>query len=159
MRISNEEMGRLAVSSIVAVMGFIVLNKACGLIPDVIIWWLLYAIGSGVVLNTEQGERPATLMKLSILPAIVPVLMLVFFTIVGIDLCLSLPSPWIILMLPIVSWVSIFIFSFARAPISQFVSWVVTGGSVNKINKVITAIQIIISGVAAIALSLSLLGG
>lgn len=55
---TTADLGRLAVSSIIAVLGFIVLNRACGVLPDVIVWWLFYCVGSGVVLNSEAGSPP-----------------------------------------------------------------------------------------------------
>jgi len=158
MQFTKEQLGRLAISSIIAVLGFVALLNSCGLIPGVVIWWLIYAIGCGVVLNTEEGEAPRILALLSLLPALIPIAMAIFFKIAGRDLCLSLPGISVLFMLPITSWFSIFIFSFARSPLAAFVKWIIEGSSEEKVKKVVTVIQLIISGVAAIALALSILG-
>lgn len=155
---TNENLGRLAVSSIIAILGFIALNRACGLLPDVIVWWLFYCVGCGVVLNSEAGAQPRTLAILSILPALIPILMLGFFVLAERYVCLSLPSPWIALLLPIASWFSIFVFTFARAPLSGILQILIRPDTEEKAKRAITVAQLIIGGVAAIALSLMSLG-
>lgn len=151
-------LGRLAVSSIVAVLGFVALNQACGVMPNVIIWWLLYCIGSGTVLNSETGEPPKVLALLSALPAIVPVLMLGFFVLAEKPVCLSLPSPWIPLMLPVVSWLAIFILSFSRTPLRGFVEILVRPDTEQKAKRVISMLQLLIAGVTGSVLALLTLG-
>lgn len=155
---TNVHLGRLAISSIVAVLGFIALNRTCGLLPDVIVWWLFYCVGCGVVLNTEAGDQPRTLAVLSILPAIIPVLMLGFFVLVEKYVCLSFPSPWVAVLLPIVSWFSIFVFSFARAPLRNVVDISLRPNTEEKVKRLITVAQLVIGGIIAVALSLMSLG-
>ena len=155
---TNANLGRLAVSSLIAILGFIALNRACGVLPDVIVWWLFYCVGCGVVLNSEAGDEPRTLAILAVLPALIPVLMLGFFVLADRYVCLSLPSPWIALFLPIASWFSIFIFTFARAPLGGAVKLLIRPDTEKKVKRVITVAQLIIGGVAAIALSLMALG-
>lgn len=155
---TNANLGRLAVSSIIAVLGFVALNRACDLLPDVIVWWLFYCVGCGVVLNSEAGDRPRTLALLSILPALVPVLMLGFFVLSERHLCLSLSSPWIAILLPIVSWFSIFVFSFAREPLRGVLELFIDPDAEKKVTRAITVVQILITGIVAVALSLMALG-
>lgn len=155
---TSADLGRLAVSSIVAVLGFIALNRACGVLPDVIVWWLFYCVGSGVVLNSEAGSPPRNLALLSILPALVPVLMLGFFVLAERHVCLSMPSPWIAVLLPIVSWFSIFVFSFARTPLNQLLQILIHPDTEQKAKRAITVAQLIIAGIATIGLSLMGLG-
>lgn len=153
-----ESLGRLAVSSIIAALGFIALIQSCGLVPNVIVWWLIYCIGSGVALNSESNTPIKELALLSALPAIVPAMMAVFFVAAGIPICISLPSPWIPLMLPLFSWFGIFIFSFARTPLTHFVAALIRPETETNIKKTLSAIQLIIAGIAAIALALASLG-
>ena len=158
MTTSQEILGRLAISSIVAVLGFIALNQACGVMPSVAIWWLLYCIGSGTVLNSETREPPKVLALLSVLPAFVPVLMLGFFVLAENPVCLSLPSPWILLMLPVVSWFAIFVLSFSRAPLLQLVEILVRPDTEQKAKRAISMIQLLIAGVTGSVLALLTLG-
>lgn len=155
---TSANLGRLAVSSIIAVLGFIALNRVCGILPDVIVWWLFYCVGSGVVLNSEAGSPPRTLALLSVLPAFVPVLMLGFFVLAGEWVCLSMPSPWIAVLLPVVSWFSIFVFSFARTPLNQVLQILIHPDTEQKAKRAITVAQLVIAGIATIALALISLG-
>lgn len=151
-------LGRLALSSIVAVLGFVALNQACGVMPNVIVWWLVYCIGSGTVLNSEAGEPPKALALFSLLPAIVPILMLGFFVIAEKPVCLSLPSPWIPLMLPVASWLAIFIFSFSRTPLRGFVDVLIRPDTEQKAKRAISVLQVLIAGVTGIVLAILTLG-
>jgi amino acid permease len=69
-----------------------------------------------------------------------------------------LPSPWIPLLLPIVSWFSIFVFSFAREPLLNTAKLLMRADSKEKVKRAITVAQLVIGGIAAIALSLISLG-
>ncbi|HEX2855755.1 MAG TPA: hypothetical protein VHO24_21140 [Opitutaceae bacterium] len=150
--------GRLALSTIVAILGFIALNQACNLLPDVLIWWLIYTIGSGVVLNADDTIQPGTLALLAVWPAFVPVIVLGFFLLAGMNLCLSLPTPWIGMLLPPVSWFAIFIFSFARKPLRAMFESAGDKKTEEQIKRAISVVQIVIGGIIAIALALSGLG-
>lgn len=156
--ISQLALGRLALASIVGVLGFIALNQSCGVMPNVVIWWMIYCIGAGVVLNTETGEAPKTLAVLSIFPALVPALMAGFFVLAEKPVCLSLPSKWIPFMLPVVSWLAIFIFSFARTPLRGLIELLVRPDTEQKASRAISVAQILITGVSTIALALIALG-
>jgi hypothetical protein len=158
MTVSNASLGRLAISSIIGVLGFVALNQSCGVMPNVAIWWLLYCIGCGTVLNSEAGEAPKALAVLSILPAAVPVLMLGFFVVAKKPVCVSLPSPWIPLILPPASWFAIFVFSFARTPLSGFVETIGRAETEAKAKRAVSVIQLIIGGVTGTALALLTLG-
>lgn len=156
--ISQLALGRLALASIVGVLGFIALNQSCGVMPNVVIWWMIYCIGAGVVLNTETGEAAKTLAVLSIFPALVPALMAGFFVLAEKPVCLSLPSKWIPFMLPVVSWLAIFIFSFARTPLRGLIELLVRPDTEQKASRAISVAQILITGVSTIALALIALG-
>lgn len=156
--ITPASLGRLALSSIVAVLGFVALNQACGEVPGVVVWWLIYCIGSGAVLNSEAGESPKTLAVLSLLPASVPVMMLGFFVIAEKPVCLSMPSKWIPYMLPVVSWFAIFIFSFSRTPLRSFVEHLIAPGAEEKAKRAISLLQLLIAGITGTALALLTLG-
>src|SRR5262245_43157622 len=112
-----DSLGRLALSSIFAVLGFIALIRRCGVFPTLIVWWLFYCIGCGVVLNTEKGEQISALAIMALLPAAIPIAMAGFFVAVDRPLCLSMPGSATLLLLPVASWFSIFVFSFARGPL------------------------------------------
>lgn len=158
MMFTHASLGRLAVSSIIAVLGFVALNQACGLMPNVVVWWLIYCIGSGIVLNSESNEPHKALALLSILPAMVPAVMAGFFVIAERSVCLSLPNPWIPVMLPFFSWFAIFIFSFSRTPLSRFVDVLIRPDTEAKTKRAISVLQLLIAGVTAIALALLTLG-
>jgi hypothetical protein len=159
MKMTKEAMGRVATASIIGVLAFVVLNRSCGMIPDVVIWWLVYALGCGVVLNTEKGEAQRALARLAILPSLVPVIVLLFFVLADQRVCLSLPTPWIALLFPLASWAGIFVFSFARDPIGSLITFLVNPGTEERTRRLITVVQLMISGLAAIVLALTTLGG
>ena len=150
---SAENLGRLAVSSIVSVLGFVALNQACGLMPNVVVWWLIYCVGSGVVLNSDSGAPPKELALLAILPAVVPAMMAGFFVAAERPICLSLPNPWIPLMLPFFSWFAIFIFSFSRTPLTRFVAVLIRPDTEVNAKRALSALQFMIAGIAAVALA------
>ena len=156
--ISRAQLGRLGISSIVAVLGFVALNQACGKLPDVVIWWFIYCIGSGIALNTGRGEHIKDLAKLATIPALTPIAMAGFFVLAQMPVCISVPSPWVFLLLPIASWIAILVFSFARSPLHDIVTWILHPESEVIAKRVISALQVVIAGIVSIALALSAIG-
>lgn len=158
MRLTQEQRGRLAMSTLIGVIAFVALNQACGVIPDIVIWWLIYVLGSGVVLNTTKGEPPRVLVRLAILPALAPVLVAGFFILAQQPMCISVPSPLAVVILPVASWAGIYVFSGARKPIITFVKFALRPKTKERVERITTIIQLIISSIAAIVLALTTLG-
>src|SRR5450755_2116896 len=88
----QERLGRLAASCAVAVLGTIPLENSCGIFPNVIVWWLVYTLGSGLVLNSRRGENLPVLARYAILPALTPMITYgVLFLADKANLCVSIP--------------------------------------------------------------------
>lgn len=76
--LTNDRLARLAVSSLAAVVGGILLLDTCGNLFRAIGSWLLYSVVCAVLLNSREGEDLRTLSRLAILPAISPLLVLAY---------------------------------------------------------------------------------
>ena len=139
--IPAEMSGRVAVAAILAVIGTVALMRACDRVPDVIVWWLVYALGSGIVLNSAKGERTSILAVTAVVPAVVPIGVLGFFGLAEKPICLSLPNPKIPLLLPL-----------------GFVKTIIQPNAGARIKRAVVVIQLLLSGIAAVVLGISELG-
>lgn len=148
----NERLGRLAASCAIAVLGTIPLENSCGQFPAVIVWWFVFVLGSGLVLNSRKGEDLGTLAKYAILPALVPMITYgVLFLADQAKLCVSFPlagNPYkaiaTVVVLPLLTWLAIVIFSFGRVPALTFARWFAgpeaTVEHVEKIGSIIRSV-------------------
>lgn len=163
---NRERLGRLAASCAIAVIGTVSLENACNHFPVVIVWWLLYTIACGLVLNTRRGESLTALLFLAIAPTATPIMTELVLLLSGQDnLCISIHLPddplkrvAIVILIPTVTWAAIVIFSFGNGPAKAAARWVqklTPKGNVEEIGSVIRAI---VSVVIAIVLALSRLG-
>lgn len=149
---------RLAVSCILAVLGFVALHNACGILPDVIIWWLLYTVACGIVIHPKGRSRIGDHAVLAILPALTPVLVLLFFVIAEHDICYSVPNQWAAVALLPASWFAIFIFSFSKAPILAAIKYLGGPTSKEKLDRIFRAFSVVVAGVIACVMALAALG-
>lgn len=120
-----ETLGRMAASCIIAVIAGVELLTHCDNPPIAMIWWLVFTIAAGVFLNSRVGERILYLAFASLAPAVVPLFVLAYPAIIlDQEVCFSgakfsefdRGTRIVIVMFFIaVSWMGIFLFSFARS--------------------------------------------
>ena len=164
----KEAVSRLAVSSMIAVLGVVALMTVCDPLdfrPSVVAW-LIYVVSAGVVLNTSRGERPLRLLGLAVLPGCVPgiavVFLLYFAQMAGgpaapppclVSLPLGWPGAvWFLGALSVLSTVSIFLFSFARTPITGLVRLISHDKTPGKIATVEKTVRALLSLAGAVSL-------
>ncbi len=155
---SNEELGRISVSCVVAVIaGSLLLSPSIwGMAP--ILWWLVYTLGCGVLLNTKRGEKPSRLALFALAPALAPlVAVLYLFLIDKLDRFSDLDAdnprfPLLLLFFVLVSWLGIFLFSFARLAVLGFLRWVAKGKGTDWLSKAELTVRALIGLLAALAL-------
>jgi hypothetical protein len=160
---TSEKRGRLAVSTIVAIVGTVALINACGKMPQVIVWWLLFTIGCGVMLNSEEGTPAKELALTALLPTLTPLLVGLFMFAIDINSspCISFPwgrSPFAVPLLFMFTWIAIFLFSYARQPLLEFSEWLATKRAGGNIDRIFWASRAILVGVAGLVLLIASLG-
>jgi hypothetical protein len=166
----SERMGRLAASCVIAVIGSIVLTNACQdpSPTPAIAWWLAYTLGAGLVLSTQRGEKAKALALLAILPALTPIIVFGFLLLriqrSDTLVCMSFPVPPTMtlpfaILLPLITWLAIFIFSFGWVParaVARFVLGVIRKPA--QVTKVANAIRLLVSALVTIVMLISVLG-
>jgi hypothetical protein len=161
----HERLGRLAASSAVAVAGAIALFNTCNKPTLSIAWWLVYTIGAGLVLSPKRGDSLKVIALLALLPAATP--MIVYSLVLNLteyEVCMSFAiRPDRVLafaiLLPLITWLAIFIFSFGRLPAKSAARFILgTSENPERIEKIASAIRSIIAAIAMIVLLISALG-
>jgi len=163
----QERLGRLSASCAVAVIGTLPLENSCGEFPNVIVWWLLYTLGSGLVLNSRKGEDPSVLRKYAILPALTPMITYgVLFLAEKANLCISFPlshniykAVATVVALPVLTWTAIVIFSFGREPAMAFARWIAGKEvSTERIERIGSTIRSVVTTLSATVILIAGLG-
>jgi hypothetical protein len=124
---------RIAISTIVAMIGGIALMQQAGKVAEqfkdpgsLISWWLLYAVCSALALSTKRDDALREVAAIALLPALVPViqaLIIQFITGVlaklsGVPLTLKRA-----IVISVVDWIGIFLFSYGRQAILKAIEW------------------------------------
>jgi hypothetical protein len=161
--LTNERLGRLAVSSIAAVVGGIVLLNLCANPIRAMATWLLYSVVCAILLNSQEGEELRTLSTLALLPAITPLLVLIYpLLFLNEGICFSGvlltgraagPVIGLCLFFFVVSYIAITLFAFGRAKVLA----AVTEQSTAQMARRIKSIEAAIRALTALAGSASLL--
>lgn len=80
---NQDDMGRLSVGIILGVVGAVVITKA-GITPrDAILRWLIFALVTGILLNTQEGRKLSYLLIAAVLSALSLVLAILFLGLLG----------------------------------------------------------------------------
>lgn len=122
--LTPERLGRLALGSIAAIVGGLVLQGICADPSRAIAVWLLYVIVVACALNSREGEPLWVLARLAALPAIVPLIVLSYpalfsdgaACISGVRLtgkAVGFITEFCIFF-SVISWIAIMLFAFAR---------------------------------------------
>lgn len=121
---TNERLGRMAMGTILAVIGGIVLQGICSDPIRAIACWLLYVVVVAIAINSERCDEMRALAVLAILPAITPLIVLAYpVMFLNQGVCISgvrltreqggLIAGFCVFF-AIVSWLAITLFAFAR---------------------------------------------
>lgn len=160
--LTNERLGRLAFSSIAAVMGGIVLLDICGNPLRAMLLWLLYVVVCAVLLNSERGEPAKIIRKLAMLPALIPLLVLSYPAIfLDEGVCFSgvrlTGKDWkfiagFCMFLASVSWAGIALFAFCRNRILEVIKASAKPSAVTKLKTIDAALRASITIVGSLGL-------
>lgn len=162
----SEALTRLSFSTICAVLGAVALMGTCGSLRQAVLWWLVYSVACGVVLNTKAGEKPKQVALLAILPGVAPSLVAAFLWLFSPDdFCFSLATSTserfalLLIALAAISWFGVFVFSFSRDVILRTAKLLSYKGSAQKLEKMEATLRTLIGVVLAVLLLLKTLQG
>jgi hypothetical protein len=160
--LTNERLGRLAFSSIAAVIGGIVLLDICGKPLRAMLLWLVYVVVCAVLLNSERGEPAKVITRLAILPALIPLLVLSYPAIfLEEGVCFSgvrlTGKDWkfiagFCIFLASASWAGITLFAFCRNRILEVLTAGAKQSTVTKLKTIDAALRASIAIVGSLSL-------
>jgi hypothetical protein len=167
--LTNDRLGRLALSTIAAVMAGIAFLGICSDMFRALGVWLLYAVTCAVLLNTARGERAGVLARLAILPTLTPLLVWAYpalFAKNGVACVSGVPlksRDWDVifefcLYFVAMSWVGITLFGFAR---NRVFAIIISGASpetaarILNISKVLRAIVTVLGSLGLLWLAIT----
>lgn len=80
---NQEDAGRLAIGVILGVVGAVVVTKT-GLTPrDAILRWLIFAVVTGILVNTQEGRKLSYLLAAAVLSSLSLVSTVLFLALLG----------------------------------------------------------------------------
>jgi hypothetical protein len=159
---TKKRQARVALATLAAVVGGIILINNCSALERAMGAWLLFVLAAAIALNSDTGESPKVLAKLAVLPAITPLLVWaypVLFT--DASLCISFVrltnrAIWFVvafaLFIAFVSWFAIVLFAFARNQILELATRGTEKPTADRIRNIAKTVRAIVAVVAAVGL-------
>lgn len=154
-------MARVALSTIIAVVGGVALMNVSNHPTAIIAWWLLYAIAAGVALAPSPDEKVWLVIAMAAFPAFVPILDAVVMhevtrqtvLISGASLTVRLAA--VVFM---INWVGVWLFSYAHHLLLVAIGKAGEETTVLRIKNIEKTVRALALCVAGIALAIAALG-
>lgn len=152
---------RVALSSIIAVIGGVALMNVSVNPGAIVAWWLLYVVAAGVALAPRPSERILQMVAMAAFPALVPILDALVIQIVtgnAVPISGAKLSVKLALVVFIVNWIGIWLFSYAHQVVLAAIEKARDKSTVTKLKNIEKTVRAAALCISSIALAIAALG-
>ena len=157
----NNILARVALSSIIAVIGGVALINVSSSPSLIIGWWLVYAVSTGVALAPRSDEAVLRTVAMAAFPAIVPILDAAVIQVItghSVPISGAQLSVKIAAVIFVVDWIGVWLFSYAHQLIMKAIESAQDKDTVNKLKNIEKAVRAAALCVGSIALAIAAMG-